>query len=191
MALTVGMTHEQRLKTGPEHSAQKIYLRSSRCLQYSLSGRIVRGRERGLDGPPSRGPGGTVGGDLHGSETYRRPRRWAWKCGPSPRLPRWKGGRSPSRWRGSTQRKDWRGRARAVYNQCREIQSAGGGEKELSDPALSLDFPYDLVTLGHFEAGSGWEAQVRQYVRKKYRQDLAGLAGLDPGALAGLFGGNC
>ena len=25
MALTVGMTHEMRLKTGPEHSAQKFY----------------------------------------------------------------------------------------------------------------------------------------------------------------------
>jgi hypothetical protein len=45
------------------------------------------------------------------------------------------------------------------------------------------------VTLGQFEAGSGWEAQVRQYVRKKYRQDLAGLLGLDPGALAGLLRG--
>jgi hypothetical protein len=45
------------------------------------------------------------------------------------------------------------------------------------------------VTLGHFEAGSGWEAQVRQYIRKKYRQDLDGLAGVDPGALAGLFRG--
>jgi fluoroacetyl-CoA thioesterase len=27
MALTVGMTHEMRLKTGPEHSAQKFYLK--------------------------------------------------------------------------------------------------------------------------------------------------------------------
>ena len=45
------------------------------------------------------------------------------------------------------------------------------------------------MTLGQFEAGSGWEAQVRQYVRKKYRQDLAGLAGLDPGALAPLLRG--
>ncbi len=45
------------------------------------------------------------------------------------------------------------------------------------------------MSLGHFEAGGGWEAQVRQYVRKKYRQDLAGLAGLDPEALAGLFRG--
>jgi len=45
------------------------------------------------------------------------------------------------------------------------------------------------VTLGHFEAGGGWEAQIRQYVRKKYRQDLAGLAGIDPQALAGLFRG--
>ena len=45
------------------------------------------------------------------------------------------------------------------------------------------------MTLGHFEAGGGWEAQIRQYVRKKYRQDLAGLAGIDPKALAGLFRG--
>ena len=45
------------------------------------------------------------------------------------------------------------------------------------------------MSLGHFEAGGGWEAQIRQYVRKKYRQDLAGLAGLDPEALAGLFRG--
>jgi hypothetical protein len=43
--------------------------------------------------------------------------------------------------------------------------------------------------LGHFEAGGGWEAQIRQYVRKKYRADLAGLAALDPQALAGLFRG--
>jgi hypothetical protein len=43
--------------------------------------------------------------------------------------------------------------------------------------------------LGHFEAGGGWEAQIRQYVRKKYRDDLAGLADLDPQALAGLFRG--
>jgi len=45
------------------------------------------------------------------------------------------------------------------------------------------------VTLGHFEAGGGWEAQIRQYVRKKYREDLAGLAGLDPAVLAGLLRG--
>ncbi len=45
------------------------------------------------------------------------------------------------------------------------------------------------MTLGHFEAGSGWEAQVRQYVRKKYRQDLEGLVGIDPEALAGVFRG--
>ncbi len=51
----------------------------------------------------------------------------------------------------------------------------------------SQDFSYDLVTLGQFEAGGGREAQIRQYVRKKYRQDLAGLADLDPQALAGLF----
>jgi hypothetical protein len=47
----------------------------------------------------------------------------------------------------------------------------------------------DLVTLQHFEAGWGWDAQVRQYVKKKYRQDLAGLAGLDPAPLAQLLKG--
>jgi hypothetical protein len=52
-----------------------------------------------------------------------------------------------------------------------------------------LDFPYDLVTLGHFESGSGWEAQIRQYVRKKYREQLAGLSGIAPQALAELFRG--
>jgi hypothetical protein len=45
------------------------------------------------------------------------------------------------------------------------------------------------VTLGQFETGWGWEAQVRQYVRKKYRQELAGLAGLDPEVLARLLRG--
>lgn len=45
------------------------------------------------------------------------------------------------------------------------------------------------MTLGQFEAGGGWEAQVRQYVRKKYRQDLAALAAVDAGALARLLGG--
>ena len=45
------------------------------------------------------------------------------------------------------------------------------------------------MTLGQFEAGGGWEAQIRQYVRKKYRQDLEGLAGVDHRALARLLGG--
>jgi hypothetical protein len=45
------------------------------------------------------------------------------------------------------------------------------------------------VTLKDFEGGWGWDAQVRQYVRKKYRQDLAGLAALDPAPLARLLGG--
>ncbi len=44
------------------------------------------------------------------------------------------------------------------------------------------------MTLGQFEAGGGWEAQIRQYIRKKYRQDLEGLAGLDHEALARLLG---
>ncbi len=45
------------------------------------------------------------------------------------------------------------------------------------------------MTLGHFEAGSGWEAQLRHYVRKKYSQDLAGLLELDPEPLARLLRG--
>ena len=64
--------------------------------------------------------------------------------------------------------------------------------KELNQgaaPEKNLDFPYDLVSLGGFEAGWGWEAQIRQYVRKKYQRDLAGLAGSGPAVLAGLLGG--
>lgn len=49
-------------------------------------------------------------------------------------------------------------------------------------------FPYDLVTLGHFENGWGWEGQLRSYIRKKYRADLDRLAGLDPVALATCLG---
>ncbi|MEJ2069273.1 MAG: hypothetical protein P8X65_05010 [Syntrophobacterales bacterium] len=41
----------------------------------------------------------------------------------------------------------------------------------------------------HFEAGWGWDAQLRQYVRKKYRQDLEGLRDLDPYLLARLMRG--
>jgi len=43
--------------------------------------------------------------------------------------------------------------------------------------------------LGQFETGWGWEAQIRQYARKKYRQDLEGLVNLDPLPLARLLGG--
>jgi hypothetical protein len=53
----------------------------------------------------------------------------------------------------------------------------------------SQDFSYDLVTLGEFEAGGGREAQIRQYISKKYRNDLAGLGAIDPEALAELFRG--
>lgn len=46
-----------------------------------------------------------------------------------------------------------------------------------------------MVSLQHFEAGWGWDAQLRQYVRKKYRQDLEGLSRLDPYLLARLMRG--
>ena len=49
-------------------------------------------------------------------------------------------------------------------------------------------FPYDLVTLGQFENGWGWEGQLRSYIRKKYRTDLEGLAKLEPAALATCLG---
>ncbi len=49
-------------------------------------------------------------------------------------------------------------------------------------------FPYDLVTLGQFENGWGWEGQLRSYIRKKYRADLDGLSGLDPWRLAACLG---
>ena len=49
-------------------------------------------------------------------------------------------------------------------------------------------FPYDLVTLGQFEGGWGWEGQLRSYIRKKYRADLDGLAGLEPKSIASCLG---
>jgi hypothetical protein len=45
------------------------------------------------------------------------------------------------------------------------------------------------VSLGQFETGWGWEAQIRQYARKKYRRDLEGLLHLTPEPLARLLGG--
>lgn len=53
----------------------------------------------------------------------------------------------------------------------------------------SAAFPADLVTLGHFPQGWGWEAQLRGYISKKYRQDLAGLKDLPPAAVAACLGG--
>jgi hypothetical protein len=53
-----------------------------------------------------------------------------------------------------------------------------------SDP----QFHYDLVTLGQFESGWGWEGQLRSYIRKKYRADLDGLAGLEPTVVANCLG---
>lgn len=50
-------------------------------------------------------------------------------------------------------------------------------------------FPYDLVTLGQFPSGQGWEAQLRSYIRQKYRQDLEGLVDLPPEDLAACLGG--
>jgi len=50
-------------------------------------------------------------------------------------------------------------------------------------------FPYELVTLGHFPNGWGWEAQLRGYIRSKYHRDLAGLNDLPPSALAASLGG--
>ena len=49
-------------------------------------------------------------------------------------------------------------------------------------------FPYDLVTLGQFESGWGWEGQLRSYIRKKYLTDLNGLAGLEPASVAACLG---
>jgi hypothetical protein len=45
------------------------------------------------------------------------------------------------------------------------------------------------VSLRHFEAGWGWEAQLRQLIRTKYQPHLAGLASLDPVVLTRLLGG--
>ena len=63
MALTVGMTQEMRLKTGPDHFGPKFFSRFPMCFRRSLPGRGCSRRERRLDSPP---PGdGNLGGDLH------------------------------------------------------------------------------------------------------------------------------
>lgn len=53
---------------------------------------------------------------------------------------------------------------------------------------MTEKFPYDLVTLGQFESGWGWEGQLRSYIRKKYRVDLEGLTRLEPVSLAACLG---
>jgi hypothetical protein len=45
------------------------------------------------------------------------------------------------------------------------------------------------VALQHFEAGWGWDSQIRQLAKKKYRQDLLGLLEVDPLRLARLLRG--
>lgn len=45
------------------------------------------------------------------------------------------------------------------------------------------------MTLQSFEAGWGWDAQLRQYIRRKYQGDLAGLVRVNPRLLARLLGG--
>ena len=52
-------------------------------------------------------------------------------------------------------------------------------------PASWLD---DLITLGQFESGWGWEGQLRSYITNKYRTDLRGLQDLPPEALAACLG---
>lgn len=49
-------------------------------------------------------------------------------------------------------------------------------------------FPYDLVTLGHFEAGGGWDGQLRTYITGKYRAALADLHQVPAELLARLLG---
>jgi hypothetical protein len=54
--------------------------------------------------------------------------------------------------------------------------------------ARTTTFSHDLVTLGQFENGWGWEGQLRSYIRKKYLVDLDGLSGKDPWRLATCLG---
>lgn len=53
---------------------------------------------------------------------------------------------------------------------------------------MTVDFPYDLVGLQDFEAGWGWDGQLRGLIRKKYRHDLEGLTGLEADSLARRLG---
>ena len=58
MALTVGMTHEMRLKTGPEHSAQKFYPKVPDVFGTPFLGGLFEGVSADLMAPHL-GPGET------------------------------------------------------------------------------------------------------------------------------------
>jgi fluoroacetyl-CoA thioesterase len=58
MALTVGMTHEMRLKTGPEHSAQKFYAKVPDVFGTPFLGGLFEGVSADLMAPHL-GPGET------------------------------------------------------------------------------------------------------------------------------------
>lgn len=49
---------------------------------------------------------------------------------------------------------------------------------------MSVSWFNDLITLGQFEGGWGWEGQLRAYIKQKYRTALAGLQDLSPNRLA-------
>ena len=56
MAIEVGMKHEKRLKTGPEHSAQKFFHGVPEVFGTPFLGGAVRRSQRRAHGPAS-GPG--------------------------------------------------------------------------------------------------------------------------------------
>ena len=56
MALTVGMTHEMRLKTGPEHSAQKFFPKVPDVFGTPFLGGLFEGVSAALMAP-TWGPG--------------------------------------------------------------------------------------------------------------------------------------
>lgn len=58
MALTIGMTHEMRLKTGPEHSAQKFYSKVPDVFGTPFLGGLFEGVSADLMAPHL-GPGET------------------------------------------------------------------------------------------------------------------------------------
>lgn len=58
MALTIGMTHEMRLKTGPEHSAQKFYPKVPDVFGTPFLGGLFEGVSADLMAPHL-GPGET------------------------------------------------------------------------------------------------------------------------------------
>jgi predicted thioesterase len=103
MAISVGMKNELRLKTGPEHTAQKFFPQVPDVFGTPFLGGLFEGVSAGLMAPHLAPGEQSVGISMNLKHTAPTPLGMEVRA--SPRSPRWMGAKSPSRWRGLTKKK--------------------------------------------------------------------------------------